>query len=285
MRTADKLALNLVPLFLRISLAATFLWAGGGKLFDTVELGPAQLDILSAPPAAAEAPADTPAEEDTPTLPEPTEAEDDGPEIRSLTDPPASESTGESAAALPAGYSLALAQDTEEDAAAETDSASDIAPSNERRKLVFIALTIHSAVNPEQGSPRLPAFMGTHKMKLAWAVALTEFLGGLAILVGLLTRFWAIALTGVSAGIVWITEIGPAAMGGIDNPMWGFLPPLWPFNPGAGMHFFFTLGLLLTAMSLVLTGAGALSADRVFFGRPRTDADDNAASVKLPDGA
>ena len=171
------------------------------------------------------------------------------------------------------GYSVALVQDqdqteteTEPSAADDDDPASTVAA--KERMLVSVALTIHGAVHPEKGSPRLPAFMASNAIAFAWAVALVEFLGGICMILGLLTRLWALGLTGVMAGVVWISEIGPAAMGAMDQTFLGFLPPVWPFNPATGMHFFWTLGLLLTAFAMVFLGAGALSLDRLLFGNP-----------------
>jgi len=173
------------------------------------------------------------------------------------------------------GYSLVLAQDESEPAGAETDAENaDAEPdaagaaAAEERMLVSVALTIHGAVHPDKGSPRLPAFMAANAIALAWAVAIIEFLGGVCMILGLLTRLWALALTGVMAGVVWITHIGPAALGAMDQTFLGFLPPVWPFNPQAGMAFFWTLGLLLTAFAAVFLGAGALSLDRLLFGSP-----------------
>jgi len=180
------------------------------------------------------------------------------------------------------GYSLVLAQDQapeqepdQEEAAPDDAAPEDSASTNEvttsERMLVHVALTIHAAVHPEKGSPRLPAFMARNAIALAWAVALIEFLGGVCMILGLLARLWALGLTGVMAGVVWITHVGPASLGGMDQTFLGFLPPVWPFNPEAGMAFFWTLGLLLTAFATVFLGAGALSLDRLLFGSPNNN--------------
>lgn len=285
MRSIDRFALSFAPVLLRLAVGATFLWAGAGKLFLDAELTPEQQAIVAqmdagrvAPPAATEAdPA--PAEPDSAPaqpLPEPDAAtpppaqddqaddDEDRPVLRSLTEP----------SARADGYTLVLAQDTAledtpedfdpGDAPAENIGANPRTP----RKLVYVALTLHSAVYPEKGSPRLPAFMADHAMKFAWAVAVTEFVGGVCLLIGFLARVWALGVTGVIAGAFWTTELGPAVMGGLDSTFLGFLPPIWPFDPSTGTHFFFTLGLTLSSFALVLLGAGTLSIDRFLFGRP-----------------
>ncbi len=73
-----------------------------------------------------------------------------------------------------------------------------------------------------------------------------EFIGGLLLLVGLFTRFASIALIGVMA--VAIVQVHSGAF---------FLP--------AGMEF--ALTLLLVNVSLLISGAGGLSLDRIFFGK------------------
>jgi len=289
MRPIDRFALSFAPILLRLAIGCTFLWAGAGKLFLNAELTPEQQAIIAQLEAGAPAPAaiepeaqpdaapaqplpepetaTPPAEDDAPAS-DADEDESDDPErpvLRSLTEPSASANA----------YSLVLAQNTDDVDPADADFDPGDAPAenigaNPRtpRKLVSVALTIHDAVYPEAGSPRLPAFMADHALTFAWAVAIAEFVGGICILLGFLTRFAAIAVTGVIAGAFWITSLGPAMMGALDQTFLGFLPPLWPFDPATGTHFFFTLGLTLSSFALVFLGAGALSFDRFLFGRP-----------------
>ncbi len=301
MRSIDRFALSFSPVLLRLAIGATFLWAGAGKLFYKVELTDAQRAVITQLETGATTPSETviedapPLDTDTPVdpLPEPEatdpapdgEGDDAGerPVLRSLSDP--------SASALQSGYTLTLAQDAAPETTSEDDDAGELitdafaeAPDDldpgdtpaeyvgsnpqKERFLAHVALTIHGAAHPEKGSPRLPGFMATHALTLAWAVAIIEFTGGVCVLLGFLTRVWAFAITCVIAGACWTTELGPAVMGGLDQTFLGFLPPIWPFDPGAGMHFFWTIGLTLSSFALVFLGAGALSVDRFLFGRP-----------------
>jgi len=295
MRAVDRFALSFAPICLRVALGVTFLWSGAGKLFSSAELTPEQVVVLERLEAQADAPPPPPPpgaiDPDAPpaeALPEPEAAPGgDRPrrdDIRSLTDPPRGSSARlhHDDPALPAGFRVTLAQDDRprgdidpeqtplEDAAGEDEEPEATSAANEPqpRRLVTVALTIEAAVNPTQGSPRLPGFFAAYAIPMAWAVSIIEFLGGLCLLIGFLARFWAVMLTGVAAGIVWITSLGPAMLGGTDNPWLGFLPPLWPFDPPAVMQFLWTFGLFFMALAMIFLGAGALSIDRLLFGNP-----------------
>lgn len=79
-------------------------------------------------------------------------------------------------------------------------------------------------------------------------VAFVEFFGGLALIVGLLTRLASLGLAATMAGAILIVHIGN-----------GF------FNPN-GVEF--PLSLLASTVALALAGAGAYSADALIGRRP-----------------
>jgi putative oxidoreductase len=83
---------------------------------------------------------------------------------------------------------------------------------------------------------------------MARAAAATEFFGGLCLLAGLLTRFWAFALATVMAVAVWKVHGANGFSLGDKG---------WEYN--------FVLGML--CLSLVVTGGGAFSVDEMFFSR------------------
>ena len=85
----------------------------------------------------------------------------------------------------------------------------------------------------------------------AWVVIITEFFGGLSILVGLLTRFWAAAL--IIEMTVAIIKVNWAR---------GF------FWLQGGWEFPLTLGVI--ALTLVLTGPSFVSVDRALGVERRT---------------
>ncbi|HEY0971873.1 MAG TPA: DoxX family protein [Gemmatimonadales bacterium] len=78
-------------------------------------------------------------------------------------------------------------------------------------------------------------------------VALVELLGGLALIAGLFTRLSAVGLAITMLGAIFLVHIGG-----------GFFAP-------EGIEF--NLALLGASLTLVLTGAGAFSADGMMAGR------------------
>jgi putative oxidoreductase len=88
----------------------------------------------------------------------------------------------------------------------------------------------------------------------AWAVAIVEFFGGLAVVVGLFTRFAALFIAGVMAMAIVQIRVNE-----------GFID---------GLEFEFTL--LMVALCLVVTGGGRFSVDYEILGwgaPPRRRAD------------
>ena len=118
-----------------------------------------------------------------------------------------------------------------------------------------------------------PAFLTSPSMcaAQAWAVMVTEFLCGMFVLLGLLTRPAALLLCFTMLGAVWLDQLGPAISSG--QARWGFLPNYAPFDPKAWMPILWQLSLLCSCLALTLLPRGPLSADRLLFG-PRRD-DDN----------
>jgi putative oxidoreductase len=85
---------------------------------------------------------------------------------------------------------------------------------------------------------------------LGWMAGLTEFGGGILILLGLLSRFWALGLAIVMV-VAIITVHGP---NGFDIRKNGYE---------------YCLTLLLMNLAIFLGGPGRYSLDQIFFGRPR----------------
>ena len=80
-------------------------------------------------------------------------------------------------------------------------------------------------------------------LPLAWVVGITEFVGGICIILGFLTRFWA-------AGLVIDMAVAVIKVHLPNGFFWGKM----------GYEFPLTLGVM--ALVLLLTGPGSLSVDR-----------------------
>ena len=102
---------------------------------------------------------------------------------------------------------------------------------------------------------------------LALAAALTELIGGILVLVGLLTRFSAFGLTNVMLVAMWLTGFGPAIQSG--STRLGFLPDYPWFGSDQWTLLLFQFSLCGAALALVFAGPGTLSMDRLLLGGSR----------------
>lgn len=84
-------------------------------------------------------------------------------------------------------------------------------------------------------------------------VALTEFFGGIGVLVGLLTRLAALGISFVMLGAIFMVHIGN-----------GFFLN-WFCQPGQGHGVEYNIALLSGAITLILLGAGKYSIDSIIF--------------------
>ncbi|HZW08735.1 MAG TPA: DoxX family membrane protein [Phycisphaerales bacterium] len=285
MRSRDRTALALAPVFLRLALAVTFLWAGLSKFMERDEFSGEDAAILAnygviPNPHRAGGP---------PTLPDPPAEEIDPqsaagrrpapairlatwqPEDAPQTEPPAEPDTEtppaqrESAApeTAPAPRVLATADDFPE-------------PVSARRYAQLVLLlhrAIHPGLDPEDSSPRRQLWPDIDRtldydpwpVWAARAVALTEVIGGILVAIGLLTRLAALALAGVMLGALWLTTIGPAIQSG--NTVLGVLPDYPRFDP-AWQTPLMQFIVLCMALALFFAGPGTLSLDRLLLGGP-----------------
>lgn len=106
---------------------------------------------------------------------------------------------------------------------------------------------------------------GSAPIYAAWAAALTETLAGSFLVVGLLTRLSAFSLAMVMTTAMWLTQVGPAIQSG--NARFGFLPAHETFDTAAWSALWWQVALLAGAWALVFAGSGAVAFDRVLFGR------------------
>lgn len=230
MSARDALGLSVAPIFLRLAIGLTFLWAGLGKVFDKVMVAPASVTYLESLGVKADPPA-APA----PEALKPAEA------IPTLTPVLPPKKTAEDATALPRMYSLALLINQASAPAKHADGSHAM------------------ALWPQW------AAAGRWPVYLARTVAVAEIAAGLFVLAGLLTRLSALSLAGVMLGAIWLTEIGPAIQSGAT--IFGFIPdrPAYSIEAWRGLAWQFSL--LMACLTLVLLGGGTLSFDRAMFPR------------------
>ncbi len=247
MRNRDRLGLSLSPLLLRLLLAVIFVQAGLGKFLATVEVSPAEAALLSKMGVQIGAPATPPAPSVVTEPPAPQEPDE-------ATPPSAAPGSG-APAALPDGPA-------------------------QIRKLYTVALRIQRAAFPEplEGGAKVRALWppdlaaGGWPRHLAWAVAITEVLGGACLLLGILTRVWSLAIAGVMLGAIWLMQIGPAIQSG--ETVLGVLPAYKAWDTAAWQPLWLQFALLMSALALLFLGAGRLSLDGLLLGGGGDDAED-----------
>lgn len=284
MRKRDRAGLSIAPLFLRLALAVTFIWAGSGKLFGTMEVEGETAAILAnygviqnpnlpaAPPPDADAAPETPEEELV--LPDPEEVETPPEQSPPGDTPPDELETDEPPRSLAGGALLASWQTGEPRFLA---TGADFPEPVEVRKWAGLVLMLHNAINPgvdaEDSTPRMRLWPDLDPTTdydpwprwLAIAAALTELIAGLLVAVGLLTRLASLPLAGVMVVAMWLTQFGPAIQAG--TAQLGFLPDHPPFDTDAWKTLLWQFAILCAALALFFAGPGALSLDRLLLGR------------------
>lgn len=302
MRARDRVALALSPVFLRVLLAVTFVWAGLGKLLvegpvegrDAAIL--ANMGVISGATApgvpgdgSLPPPVETPPQAPTEPLPPTSEPETDGDE--------GGQGGGTARRSAPPEYRLMLTQGaTDSPVRSEspapsaqvtpslrTYSAADFPDPVPVRGVYHLALDLYKAANPgpdpTTGQARRELWppglaVGGWPVGLAWAATLTALLGGVLVLIGFLTRLASFGLAMVMLGAMWLTQLGPAVQSGATRL--GFLPVHETFDPAAWMPLMWAFALFMAAMALVFSGAGALSLDRGIFHRRNDEGEGDA---------
>lgn len=254
----DSLAISVTPLLLRLVLGITFVWAGAAKVLESMPVQGEQAAALanmgvltpSGPSAAASPVTESP----TPSSDTPAAKPDADPVAN--PGPPPLMQTGSSASTPPA----------------PKYTASDFPEPIKVKQLYMLAASLHSAAYPgvdENGKEKMAlwppnAARGSWPVILAWAVTLTELVGGFFCLVGLFTRLSALGLAGVMLGAMWLAVIGPAIQSG--KTRLGFLPTY----PTFGMEWqalFWQFALFMCALGVFFSGPGALAIDCLLFPR------------------
>jgi len=264
MSLRESLAVNAAPVFLRLALGVTFFWIGMGKVFHWTEISGQDAAILAN--YGVIQPSQFPAME--PIAFHFKAASQDELDPEQDTPPPSGP---------PAGDPQDIGQ-MERPSDVGRYSASDFPNQVKVRSLYKITVTLHNAMQPgvhhETKDPTFPLWIDFDSTQSydkwpvhsAWAVGLTELIGGGLILLGLLTRLSALGIAGTMAGAIWLTTIGPHMQTG--QAVAGFLPPHDAFDIQAWMGAYWQFALLMCSLALFCTGSGTLSIDRLLFGNP-----------------
>jgi len=235
MRVRDSIGLNLSPLFLRVMLGVTFMWAGAGKFLAEHTYTPEQAAILAQMGVIGDGssvPVDPGAGEQS-----------DGSDAA-----PQADESQPTAAALTGKRVLGLA--------------------------IIIHHAANPGFD-EDGAERMPLWpaqlaTGKRPVYLAYAAGIVELVAGLAMIIGLFTRLGALSLAGVMGSAMWLTQIGPAVQAG--GATLGFLPTWGAFETNAlgqpvWMPLLWQFSLFAASLAVFFLGAGGLSLDRIIFGR------------------
>lgn len=269
MSTRDSFAVSVAPIFLRVVLGATFIWAGLGKFIaDMPVRGEQAAALANMGVASVQAKANSAAPEPAkpvkdPAAPKeaPNEAPKDAPK-KPKAEGPATDGT-----VRLASFAVLPAQNS-----ARTFTAADFPNEIPVARMYGIALAVQGAGQvPADSKAAFPLFppqvtQGQWPLYQAWAVALTELIGGFLILTGLLTRVASFCIAGVMLGAIWLTEVGPAVQSG--NAIFFVLPGNRETFGGDWNTLIIQCSMLAMALNLMFAGAGGLSMDRAIAGRP-----------------
>lgn len=263
MRVRDRVGLNFPPLVLRVMLGVIVLWMGLGKILGRYDVQGQDAAILGnlgiiTPVTAAAPPVATP----------PPSTQPDRGKNGAQSPQPEFNIRLASQTAIPAKY-----------------TAADFQTPVKVRKLYTIALAIRAAAEPpptSDGTPRTPTWPkaladGQWPIYLAWTAAIVETVGGVGLILGLLTRFWALLFAGRMLVALWLTQIGPAVQSG--DALLGFLPNHDAFDSEKWRPLILHFVLMMSAFALLFLGPGRASLDHAIFAPARTDDDDDDDDV------
>ena len=226
---------SFLPLLARVVLGTAFLSAGWHHCFQETSFSPAELrtleGVVSVPVALVE---------EAQTAPAPAaEATSDAGGEATTDDSSHGSDAAASSGSLPAPIGpFAGASETSQETAGSVNRAAA-----ER-----IALTLRDAGFEEWSEP------------LAWATAVFQLVGGALLVLGLLTRFWALCALAMLGVAFWLGPVETAGMFD-QNPL------SWFADPASFQEMYMLAAGCVLAFGLMWTGSGSLAIDRVL--KPR----------------
>lgn len=264
MSTRDSFAVSVAPIFLRLVLGTTFIWAGLGKFMAEMPVkGEQAAALANMGVTSVQTRANSATPEPAKPAKDPAAPKDAAKEAPKKTK---AEGPTDSTVRL-ASFAVTPVQNS-----ARTFTAADFPNEIQVARMYGIALAVQGAGKlPADSKAAFPLFPpqvteGQWPLYQAWAVALTELIGGFLVLTGLLTRFASFCIAGVMLGAIWLTEIGPAVQSG--NALFFILPANRETFGGDWNTLIIQCSMLAMALNLLFAGAGGLSMDRAISGRP-----------------
>jgi uncharacterized membrane protein YphA (DoxX/SURF4 family) len=261
-RLRDRVGLNFAPLLLRLMLAVIFIFAGLVKMSASIPVEGEDAAILANLGVITPAQATNVAPPPAPTSPAPT-----GPAAPTAPteEPPKPSGMGPGSS----GAAIVLVRQ----AGPKGYTAADFPKPVNVLSVYGLAAMLYKAAHPATPAtggaamPLWPAAIGERPwpVYLAWAVAITELVGGAALLLGLFTRVMALAVAGVMIGAIWLTQIGPAIQAQ-QTRLW--IIPDRPIMDPQWQGLFLQVALLMSALALAFLGPGRASLDRAILGGP-----------------
>ena len=237
---------------------------------------------------------DIPNIEDQPTLEEPPadpDPADLAPAIDPITDPVTDPATDDS---LPPADDAGENEDDQaqplDDSDAMSVSYAQQSTSIEVKRVLKLALKIHSAANPgvdDAGQQQMTLWpkaisTGSLPVVVAWVVAILELVCGAALLSGFFTRMACLPIIGSMLAAIWLTQVGPAIQSG--NTVIGFLPQ-GIFDIGlegpAYAALLWQFALAAMGFAMLLIGPGCFSIDRLIFGASTSAREEEARQVEF----
>ncbi len=237
MSFSQSAATNIVPLIARLVLAAVFIPAGYNKLMREAEFSGEEAKRLRELSVIASADADGPFHRPL-IVPASLRQEAPSPQAEPNaggSTPPSQPSTDEAAGGATATPpSTPPAAGTPGSGTAANGSGEPV----KARALHKVTLMVDKAGWPYQ-------------TWLAWAAAVTEFVGGACLILGLFTRIWGLGLAIAMVVAFYLTSLDAV----LTTKVFGM--PIPDFN-----RFASQLALFALSFGLLLTGAGSASIDR-----------------------
>lgn len=125
-----------------------------------------------------------------------------------------------------------------------------------------LAVVLTKAAHPVQGKSVWPKQVSGNPWAVyaAYLVAVVEVLAGGAVLLGFFVKPASLVLAGVILSAIWITQIGPAAMG-VAPSVLGFIPSRTWYDPQQWTPLLWQMLIFVTCLALAMIGPGHLSAD------------------------